>query len=101
MEKPWFEEEKQVSVALLEPEKTVFRVKSGVSHAEFLLKLYHLNDIVSLSVCLNRLNFFECRNHVLFILESLGYSTKPDTCLVLSQYHLMNGEKFPKDQAAE
>ena len=35
-----------------------------------------------------------------FFLESLGYSTKPDTWLVLA-HHLMNGGTNLKDQAGE
>ena len=35
METPWIEEEKQVSVAFLEPEKTVFRGNQGSSMPSF------------------------------------------------------------------
>lgn len=35
MEKPWFEKEKQVSVAFLEPEKTVFRGNQGSAMPSF------------------------------------------------------------------
>lgn len=35
MEKPLFEEEKQVSVAFLEPEKTVFRGNQGSTMPSF------------------------------------------------------------------
>ena len=75
--------------------------KSGVSHAKFLSwKPYHLNDTVSLSVSLTRLNFLSKGIMSYFFLESLGYSTEPDTWLVLA-HHLMNGGTNLKDQAGE